>query len=44
VSLAVAGLMNPLFAAVLMPLSSLATLAIVGVGMRRVFKQPAAQG
>lgn len=37
VSLAVAGLMNPLFAAVLMPLSSLATLAIVGVGMRRAW-------
>lgn len=37
VGLAVAGLMNPLFAAVLMPLSSLATLAIVGVGMRRVW-------
>jgi len=35
VGLAVAGLMNPLFAAVLMPLSSLATLAIVAVGMRR---------
>lgn len=37
VGLAVAGLMNPLFAAVLMPLSSLATLAIVGLGMRRVW-------
>lgn len=36
VGLAVAGLMHPLFAAVLMPLSSLATLAIVGLGMRRV--------
>ncbi len=35
VGLAVAGLMNPLFAAVLMPLSSLATLAIVAMGMRR---------
>ena len=37
VALAVAGLMNPLFAAVLMPLSSLATLAIVGLGMRRAW-------
>jgi Cu2+-exporting ATPase len=37
VGLAVAGLMNPLFAAVLMPLSSLATLAIVGLGMRRAW-------
>ena len=37
VTLAVAGMMNPLFAAVLMPLSSLATLAIVGIGMRRVW-------
>jgi hypothetical protein len=27
--------MNPLFAAVLMPLSSLATLAIVWIGLRR---------
>jgi len=34
---AVAGLMNPLFAAVLMPLSSLATLAIVGLGLRRAW-------
>jgi len=42
VALAVAGFMNPLFAAVLMPLSSLATLAIVGVGMRRVWKDTAA--
>ncbi|GAB5558920.1 MAG: heavy metal translocating P-type ATPase metal-binding domain-containing protein [Synoicihabitans sp.] len=39
VALAVAGLMNPLFAAVLMPLSSLATLVIVGVGMRRAWQQ-----
>jgi len=37
VGLAVSGHMNPLFAAVLMPLSSLATLAIVGMGMRRVW-------
>ncbi len=36
VGLAVAGYMSPLFAAVLMPLSSLATLAIVGLGMRKV--------
>ena len=38
VGLAVAGLMSPLFAAVLMPLSSLATLAIVGIGMRRAWQ------
>lgn len=38
VTLAVAGLMSPLFAAVLMPLSSLATLAIVGIGMRRAWR------
>lgn len=38
VALAVAGLMNPLFAAVLMPLSSLATLAIVGIGMRHAWR------
>ncbi len=38
VGLAVAGMMNPLFAAVLMPLSSLATLAIVGIGMRRAWR------
>ncbi|MBT5900678.1 MAG: hypothetical protein HOH58_01050 [Opitutaceae bacterium] len=37
VGLAVAGLMHPLLAAVLMPLSSIATLAIVGVGMRRAW-------
>lgn len=35
VGLAVAGLMNPLLAAILMPVNSLATLAIVTVGMRR---------
>ena len=34
VGLAVTGHMNPLFAAVLMPLSSLATLAIVWMGLR----------
>ncbi len=36
VGLAATGHMNPLFAAVLMPLSSLATLAIVWIGLRRV--------
>jgi Cu2+-exporting ATPase len=36
VGLAASGNMNPLFAAVLMPLSSLATLAIVWMGLRRV--------
>ncbi len=35
VGLAVAGRMNPLLAAILMPVSSLATLAIVAGGMRR---------
>ena len=35
VSVAVAGLMSPLLAAILMPASSLATLAIVGAGLRR---------
>ena len=34
VALAAAGLMNPLLAAILMPASSLASLAIVGFGMR----------
>jgi len=37
VGLAVAGKMNPLIAAILMPVNSLATLAIVTGGMRRVF-------
>jgi P-type Cu2+ transporter len=35
VGLAVAGMMNPLVAAILMPVNSLLTLAIVGLGMRR---------
>lgn len=35
VGLAVAGRMNPLVAAALMPINSLLTLAIVGVGMRK---------
>lgn len=35
VGLAIAGWINPLVAAVLMPLSSLATLVIVAIGMRR---------
>ena len=35
VGLAVAGRMNPLVAAILMPVSSLLSLAIVGLGMRR---------
>jgi len=38
VGMAVAGKMNPLAAAVLMPLSSLASLGIVGWGMRSVLK------
>lgn len=37
VGLAVAGLMSPLLAAILMPVSSLLTLAIVAAGMRRWF-------
>ena len=37
VGLAVAGQMHPLLAAVLMPLSSMATLAIVGLGMRQAW-------
>ncbi|MCX6952263.1 MAG: HAD family hydrolase [Verrucomicrobia bacterium] len=37
VGLAVAGLMSPLLAAILMPINSLLTLAIVTGGMRRVF-------
>lgn len=39
VGLAVAGVMNPLVAAVLMPVNSLLTLALVTGGMRRVFAQ-----
>jgi Cu2+-exporting ATPase len=39
VGLAVAGKMNPLIAAILMPVNSLATLAIVTGGMRTVFKR-----
>jgi len=38
VGLAVAGLMSPLLAAILMPVNSLLTLAIVTGGMRRVFR------
>jgi Cu2+-exporting ATPase len=41
VGLAVSGRMNPLIAAILMPASSLATLAIVGWGMRRVWRREA---
>nr|MBP9913564.1 ATPase P [Opitutaceae bacterium] len=37
VGLAVAGLMNPLIAAILMQANSLLTLALVTLGMRRVF-------
>lgn len=39
VGMAVSGRMSPLVAAILMPLSSLATLAIVGWGMRGVWKR-----
>ncbi len=38
VGLAVAGRMNPLVAAALMPINSLLTLAIVTGGMRRAFR------
>lgn len=41
VGLAVAGRMNPLVAAVLMPVNSLLTLAIVGAGMRPAARPPA---
>jgi Cu2+-exporting ATPase len=40
VGLAVAGLMNPLIAAVLMPVNSLLTLALVTGGMRRAYTLP----
>ena len=39
VGLAVAGRINPLVAAVLMPVNSLATLLIVTGGMRRAFRR-----
>src|SRR5690606_16452973 len=42
VGLAVAGQMNPVLAAVLMPASSLVTLGIVGIGMRRTMEAPEA--
>ena len=38
VGLAVAGMMNPLIAAVLMPINSLLTLALVTGGMRGAFR------
>jgi len=38
VGLAVVGKMHPLLVAMLMPVNSLATLAIVTGGMRRVFR------
>ena len=38
VGLAVAGMMNPLIAAVLMPINSLLTLALVTCGMRGAFR------
>jgi Cu2+-exporting ATPase len=41
VGLAVDGLMHPLLAAILMPVSSLMTLALVGWGMRGVWRTPA---
>lgn len=44
VGLATAGKMNPLIAAVLMPVSSLLTLAIVALGMRSVWSDSAAAG
>ena len=43
VGLAVAGRMNPLLAAVLMPVNSLLTLAIVTLGMRRAGKAGSVQ-
>ena len=44
VGLAVAGRMNPLVAAVLMPANSLVTLALVSLGMRRVLFGLSTQG
>ena len=44
VGLAVAGRMNPLIAAILMPVNSLATLLIVTSGMRAAFRADAASG
>jgi Cu2+-exporting ATPase len=41
VGLAVAGRMNPLVAAALMPINSLLTLVLVTMGMRRAFRTPA---
>jgi len=38
VSLAAAGRMSPLIAAILMPANSLATLALVSAGMRKAFR------
>ena len=38
VALAVAGQMNPLLAAILMPVNSLATLGIVSLWMRPAFR------
>jgi len=43
VGLAAAGKMNPLIAAILMPVSSLLTLAIVAFGMRSVWSRPRPQ-
>jgi Cu2+-exporting ATPase len=40
VGLAVAGRMNPLVAAILMPINSLLTLGIVTTGMRPAFRRP----
>ncbi len=42
VGLAVAGRMNPLLAAILMPVNSLLSLAIVSAGMRTAFRRPGA--
>lgn len=44
VGLAVAGRMNPLVAAILMPVNSLLTLALVTSGMRGAFRLPPAPG
>jgi Cu2+-exporting ATPase len=44
VGLAVAGRMNPLIAAILMPVNSLATLLIVTAGMRPAFRADAPAG
>jgi Cu2+-exporting ATPase len=44
VGLAVAGLMSPMLAAIMMPINSLLTLGIVTSGMKAVFRPASAGG